>query len=235
MSTIIERPDEGFVLQLNKFCKRIDTHSAILGLDPMKVQNVKNDKEVFEAVFMSMVLFRDFAESITKYKNLLRYGHGDELLGEIPMPPSMQLPTPAVPMVAANAQKRFADLVQDCVKSPNYTTSIGEDLAIEAPETPFVPGDGKPEIKPRYSTGGLPGFSWKKGKYQGIEIWTDRGDGKGWVFLDKDFNPNFVDKKSPLPASGQSTVWKYKAIYLYKGEQVGQWSQNISVTVYGNV
>jgi len=44
---------------------------------------------------------------------------------------------------------------------------------------------------------------------------------------------DFTDKISQLPAPGASAIWKYRAIYLYKGEQVGQWSETVSVTVHG--
>ncbi|MCX7113490.1 MAG: hypothetical protein NTX45_26005 [Proteobacteria bacterium] len=38
---------------------------------------------------------------------------------------------------------------------------------------------------------------------------------------------------TPLPAPGTGTVWNYKAIYRLHDEQVGQWSDVISVTVGG--
>lgn len=199
----------------------------------MKVAAVKNDKQVFVEVFGQLLIFRDFAESFTNYKNLFRYGNGDEVLGNFPPSPVINPPLPPLPVVTANCQKRFAELIQDCVKSSNYTVAIGEDLGIEAPVTPFNPADGQPVIKKLYSTGGLPGFSWKKGKYQGIEVWINTG--AGWKYLDKDFNPDFVDKQTPLPPAGTSAVWKYKAIYLFKGEQAGQWSEELSITVYGAV
>ncbi len=232
MATYIEASDEGYFLQLNKFCERIDTYSATLGLDPVKVQQIKDDKEYFGKVYAGMILTRDFAESFTNYKNLLRYGHGDEVLGSFPTPPTITPPA-VVFTGGANCQKRFAEIIQDCVISRGYTVAIGEDLGIEAPESPFVPGDGKPVIKTRYSTGGMPGFSWKKGKYQGIEIWKQAG--ATWTYHDKDFNPDFVDKTSTLPPAGQSSVVRYKAIYLHKGEQVGQWSDELAITVYGAV
>jgi hypothetical protein len=231
MATYIERTDEGFILQLQRFCDRINIYAAPLGITPMQIAAVDADKDLFIAVFEEMVTFRGYAESLTNYKNLLRYGNGDEILGVIPTAPVIPAVFPA--LTAANAQKRFAELIHTITCSPNYTVTIGEDLGIEAPVTPFNPAEGKPEIKTLYSTGGLPGFMWKKGRYQGVEVWINTGT--GWKFLDKDFNPDFVDKQTPLPAAGTSAVWKYKAIYLYKGEQAGQWSEELSITVYGAV
>jgi hypothetical protein len=65
----------------------------------------------------------------------------------------------------------------------------------------------------------------------GIEIFVDRGDGV-FVFLDMDTVPDYLDK-SPLPASGTSVVWKYKAIYRLNDQQVGQWSAVASISVMG--
>lgn len=57
---------------------------------------------------------------------------------------------------------------------------------------------------------------------------------EGFIKLDRDFNPDYIDK-TPLPAEGISAVWKYKMIYLYKDEVVGEWSDEVTTTVYGNV
>ena len=65
-----------------------------------------------------------------------------------------------------------------------------------------------------------------------MEIWKDSG--KGFEKLDKDFFPDFTDKTA-LPAPGASILWKYKMIYLLKDETVGNWSDEVSVTVSGAV
>ena len=55
--------------------------------------------------------------------------------------------------------------------------------------------------------------------------WVDRNDGNGFVFLVINTDP------TPLPAPGTNAVWNYKAIYRLHDEQVGQWSDVVSVTV----
>ena len=47
-------------------------------------------------------------------------------------------------------------------------------------------------------------------------------------FLAVNMEPNSTDL-SPLPATG--AVWKYKAIYCLHVQQVGQWSDVITVAV----
>jgi hypothetical protein len=34
---------------------------------------------------------------------------------------------------------------------------------------------------------------------------------------------------------GQSAVWKYKLIYVYNDETIGSWSDEVAVTVVGEV
>ena len=38
---------------------------------------------------------------------------------------------------------------------------------------------------------------------------------------------------APLPPPGTSMVWRYKAIYRFHDEQVGEWSDVLSVMVGG--
>ncbi len=138
-------------------------------------------------------------------------------------------------MPAPNIEQRFRALLQRIVHSTNYTKAIGEDLGIEAPDTAAAKAamkDGKPEFKIEMSSGGYPNLRWTKGKYQGIEIWKDAGS--GFVKLDRDMRPDYIDK-SDLPASGTAAVWRYKIIYLMDDEPIGNWSDAVSVTVYGEV
>lgn len=51
-------------------------------------------------------------------------------------------------------------------------------------------------------------------------------------FHDLHIVPDY-DDTFPLPAAGQSAVWKYKALYLLSDERVGQWSDEVSVTGMG--
>ena len=231
MATFIEAADEKFGTQLRGFCGKVDTHSATLGLAAGKITQIKRDSIFFDYTLDAANVFKTFSQQMNNYKQLLRKGRGDEVLPAFPTLPTLAV-TP--PLALANVQKRFGEIIQDCVRSSNYTKSIGEDLGIEKPETVFDPQAGQPDFEIELNSGGRPNLLWPKGKFQGVEIWKDNSTGQGFKFLDKDFNPDYLDK-SDLPAAGTSAVWKYKMIYLYKDEQVGNWSEEVVVTVYGNV
>ena len=66
----------------------------------------------------------------------------------------------------------------------------------------------------------------------GLELWVDRGDAKGFVFLAIDTIPNYTDTQA-MPPAGQSALCKYKAIYLQADQRVGQWSDVVSIPVAG--
>ena len=66
----------------------------------------------------------------------------------------------------------------------------------------------------------------------GLELWGDRGDGKGFVFLAIDSITNYNDPAA-MPPAGQSALWKYKGIYLQADQRVGQWSDIVSIPVAG--
>jgi hypothetical protein len=44
--------------------------------------------------------------------------------------------------------------------------------------------------------------------------------------------PDHTDTQ-PLPAAGQSALWKYKAIYRQGDDRVGQWSGVVNIPVAG--
>lgn len=73
---------------------------------------------------------------------------------------------------------------------------------------------------------------WTWGGYvaflSSCEIWVDRGDGKGFVFLTIDTTPGYTDTQA-FPAA--LTKWIYKAIYHMDEQQAGLWSQPVSITV----
>ncbi|MGC4023066.1 MAG: hypothetical protein QM734_14540 [Cyclobacteriaceae bacterium] len=135
-------------------------------------------------------------------------------------------------MPAGNVEQRFRLLVQRLIHSPAYTTAIGEDLGIEGPAINMTPANLKPAFFIELSSGGYPNLRWTKGRTDGVEIWKDGG--QGFVKLDRDMKPDYIDK-SNLPPAGTLAIWKYKMIYVVNDEVVGNWSDVVSVTVVGEV
>lgn len=229
MAIYIEREDTKFAVQYSQFAQKIGTYAPTLGLTPAEVTSIQADADYMGYCVFNQPDIQAYAQTVTNYKNQMRYGNGTVLPGPFPAPPTLD-PSPS--LVAPNIEGRFRQLLQRITHSTAYTTAMGEDLGIEAPVTPFNPQDGKPSFSISLSSGGHPNLKWVKGKFQGVEIFKNTGN--GWQRLDKDFSPDYIDK-SPLPAPGQTANWSYKMIYLYKDEVVGSYSDEVSITVTGEV
>lgn len=59
----------------------------------------------------------------------------------------------------------------------------------------------------------------------------DRSDDKGFGLFTIASSPRVADT-TPLPASPVN--WKYKAIYRMKDEQIGNWSDVVTIAVGGD-
>lgn len=229
MALLIEKSDLGLNTQLKTFNGKIDTYKTALGLTDAEVAATKADAAAFDFLLTAQDAVQTFAQNFTTYKNLLRKG-GASTLGALPLMPAL---APAPPMPEKpDLEGRFRILVQRIAYHPAYTTAIGRDLGIEAPEETFNPSEGKPSFYIEPTSGGYPNLRWKKGKYEGVEIWKDNGS--GFAKLDRDMKPDYIDK-TELPKAGTTALWKYKMIYLLNDEPIGNWSDVVSVTVYGEV
>ena len=228
MKTFIEPADDKFAIQIKKFCDNIDTYKVVLGLVDAEVDALKDSCMFLVAIILWNPTLQSFAEGFTKYKNLARYGHLTELLGALPLIPSYPTPLP-IPTIA-NIQKQFADLIQKCVDSANFTSGMADTLGILAPDSPFDPQLGKPLIKGKLVDSGFPLLHVSKGHFQGWLLFKEGA--AGWVKVDKMLHPNYIDH-DPLPPVGQSAVRRYKANYLYKDQVVGIESDVFAITVFG--
>ena len=172
-----------------------------------------------------------FAHGFTLYKDQLHNGPSKLLMGAIPSPPVFPTILPTISM--GNARAQYADIIQDCFKSPNFTKDIGIKLGfiieVAAKDEPVTP-----LLITKSSIEGHPVLHTKKGIYQGYEVWKDVGDGKGYFKLDTSLYPDYTDN-SALPAIGVSKSWKYKVIYLLAGVHSGNWSNEVTVGVFGQI
>ena len=226
MTIFIERQDAAFNLQLKNFVAKIGTYATPLGLTAAQVNAVKADSLYFDYVLNAMITYQTFAHNYTKYKTELRHGHVSNL-GGLPTPPVLGT-APAV--VAADIEARFRALIQSFSKNANFTAAMAQDLGIEAPASNFNPGTGKPVLTIDFNHGGHPVLHYTRGEFDGVEIWKDTN--AGFIKLERITQTTYTDN-STLPAAGQAAVWKYKLIFLYKDQVVGNYSDVVSITVYG--
>lgn len=220
----LKRNNEEFALQLANFSNKIPIYQTMFGITNEEVTSVQKDSAYFS---WSLGMSNQVAETKkgwTSYRNIIRYGV--PYLTENPVPEPVEvLPVPGE--VLPGIQVRFLNLVNRIKANQNYTEAIGQILGIESSvQNRATPSDVQPAIKVK-TEGNQVVLQWKKGEFDGIVIEKDSGN--GFVFFDRDINPNFIDP-TPLPV-GHSEIWKYQVMYFIKDAKVGDWSNVATITV----
>ena len=231
MRTFIEVGEAALVSQTNHFCENIGGFVIPLGLDAAKVLAFKTSNTFLQFIYSEHINVQLFSQSFTNYKNRLITGPEKDLMGDIPKPPVF--PIVPVPVSMGDVRAQFASIIQDCVNSKGFTEDIGILLGFVKPESAAKDVVVVvPNLSVKLTTEGHPILHATKGIYQGYDVYKDSNDGKGYVKLTTSLYPDFVDN-SELPAMGAGKTWKYKVIYLLKGEHSGTFSAEVTIGVFG--
>ena len=218
--------DDGKDALLTNIAAKLGTYKTTVGLEDAVVTSTQADAAFFHYALTSQKSIANYAQQWTAYKNAARNGT-DPSLGPAPVAPTLGTAPAAV---APGIFKRLIALVARIKAHPGYTEAIGQDLNIIGAEQTLDTANAKPILKLELSAG-RPNILWRKGGFDALEIWVDRGSGT-FAFLAMDTIPDYLDTAT-LPAPGQSALWKYKAIYRLNDQQVGNWSDVVSIPVTG--
>lgn len=232
MKMFIERQENLLVNQIGNFCGGISNYITVLDLDTGKVIILKKVNTFLQYIFPLHTTIQNNAHSFTSYKNQALYGPTEELLGALPILPAYIAVTPEIP--EGNARALFIDLIQDCMKSKKFTKDIGLELGIIEPDVVAKAEEVTPVLTVKLTSGEHPLLHTVKGIYSGYEVWKDAMDTKGYFKLDTSLYPDYIDN-SPLPAVGVAKTWKYKIIFILKGEISGKWSNEVTIGVFGQI
>jgi hypothetical protein len=101
-------------------------------------------------------------------------------------------------------------------------------LKIIGPEDTTDLGNAKPKLTAKVLPGAQVEISFGKTKADGVNIYAYRADGKH--FLARDTESPYVDTR-PLVDAGKAEVRRYCAVYVVNDTEVGQFSDDVSVTV----
>lgn len=224
----IEKKDADFAAQLLTFKNNIGDYKTLLDLTTAQVDAQAADADYFNQVFCCQDIADNHAKQRTAWKKITRYG-GDVPATGLPVAPTY--PT-AAPPVAPGVEKRFRDLANLIKANPAYNDGIGAALGIEGA---IITAPELADVKPKFTveiTGDHVLIRWK---WDGLSQWLDALEilvdrGNGYVHLVTDTTPNYIDS-TPLPATAQK--WTYKAIFKVGDSRIGQWSDEVSLTVGG--
>jgi len=221
------------IVWLVNWCNKLGTYATPLGLAPAQVGAAVADGLWLVYVLQSWLgATRTWSLACTTAANDAQTGDGTAL-SVLPVFTPPALPTGEM-AVNTGALNRIFALVQTIKDSNGFTDAIGTDLGvIGSAQT----GPDFTTLQPvftvtRIATGNNINWTWQGNSayLDMIELQVDRNDGKGFGQLVFDTTPGYTDT-FPQPAA--LTKWKYKGIYRVGDQQVGLWSQEMSITVGG--
>jgi hypothetical protein len=211
---------------LQNFASKLPGYQAKYTIADADIKDMQTGSDWFTYWLSYRSQFEEYFRKLTGFKNEIRDGvAAGASPSVIPVVPAMAAPPPAVdPGIFARASALGSILKM----KPNYTGADGNDLGIEGADVTVNPQTMQPAITLRQVAGGHPEVVWQKHGMDGVEIWCDHGTAN-FTLLAVDTVPNYTDMTA-LPA-GTAQLWKYKAIYRQTDEQVGLWSDVVSITV----
>jgi len=221
----LQKNDEKFAVQLTNFSSKLPGYKDIFSISEAELAEAEADSVYFTWAVTSAKKITDYKKSWIGFKNILRLDTGNPELNPVPETSTI---TPIPDEVLPGIQSRFLIQAKRIKAHKNYTEAIGQNLGIEGTFSNRMPLENVQPILKAVMNGGRVNLQWKKSTYDAIIIEKDTGS--GFVFLDKDLRPNFVDT-TPLPAGNESAVWRYRAMYMFKDEKVGNWSDVVTITV----
>ncbi len=223
----LPQTDPEKAIWLNNLSAKIPAYGGKYALTVPELNDVADIHADFTYRMQAVNKIAAYSKQWTAYKNALRDGLPVGAEVQPPIPPDLgPIPTISLP----GGFKRLTMIVKKIKSNPAYSEADGQDMGIEGVETIIDFTTLTPQVSVRTGSGGYTEIVWNKQNMDGIAIYKDAGDNRGFVLYDLDNHPNWQDKHA-LPPSGQSALWKYKVIYRLNDEEVGQWSNVLSITV----
>ncbi len=177
----------------------------------------------------------NWAESTTQRRDSI-FSLPQSVVLDMPVAPILPtLPTDGVDVIltfACGLDAVMTRVASEIKGKPNYDVADGDVLGIEgALILPPSPATTKPMLKAKIVSGGCPELGVKLTPFKSWELWADFGTGT-FVLHQVGMKSKMLCEQA-LPATGQSAVWKFKAIYREGNAQFGQFSDVATVLVGG--
>lgn len=207
------------------FASKLAVHGPNLGVTAAEITAAANDSTTVQHVINGQQIRQTDAQEFTRFRDQVLYG-GES--GEEPGAPAPGTITPALPdPIPFGIIPRTRDLAQRMKSHPLYTTAIGEDLGIEAPEG--VLPDAQPVLTLTVETGFVVRLGFPMRGFPMIEIQCKRPGDADFITIGFDSSEPYLDSRAPVVA-GQPEVRQYRARYHDTAGPIGTWSDIVSAT-----
>ncbi len=229
MHDYVETTDVALNAQLQNFSSKLPGYATTFNLTTTTggdVPSAQADAAYFNYVVQNCMQSETRYHDWVAYKILARKTNNNDVLG---LPPAAMPAIVNPGAVPAGIEDRFRTLCQRIKKHGAYTVGIGQDLGIEAP-TSVVDLDSKKPVLTIKTVAGHPHIDWKKDNLDALDLYSTDDTTGNYILLGTLTGHSFVDNRA-LPAGVPSKVRKYKGIYRKKDTQIGQMSDEATVTV----
>jgi hypothetical protein len=219
--------DSGKGVWFDNFNIKLPLYATVLGVTNTELQSVQDDNNMYQYIIRTAEAHKQTLSNLLSYKNMLKGASGSQHIGAVPSLPVLPAPPTLVP---EGIFDRVSQLVARIKKSFAYSDNIGADLGVLVSATVTIDVDAmQPDITVRLDVG-RPRIKWVKGYSDAIDLYADRNDGNGFVFLGRSLKSEYIDM-TVLAATKVFDEWKYKAIYVIGDSQVGLYSNVVSIDV----
>ena len=210
MDYFIETNYSAFSVQLNTFATELPSYKDLLGFTDAEVAEAVADAAYMDWLVKSDDIITGYGHEYKQFEHLARNG----AVGVTTLtPPAVPVLPVAPTLVAPGIQKRFAVKAAKAKANPACTNAIQQKLGIASISGSTANDSKAPDVKATLSAG-YPELSFHIYSHQAVNLYRDKGDGKGYgstPYKTLHSSP-FTDKD--VPAIGQTALYKYKMIYL---------------------
>ena len=222
---IIPAKDELKMKWLSKFSVGLSLHGTELGIAADEIKATKADSDFFTGLLSYLETVSTNMNSLVLYKNTLLTGDSI-VLTDVPSFSIMPTHVAVLPGIFNRART----MVTTLKANPKLTAGMIQDMGLEGSEIIYdfdkIVVNAKIVMKNSHT------YSyWNHKGTDAVDIKCDYGDTLGMVNVARISSVHFLDPR--LPAAGVETLYKYMYRYVVKDEQVGEWSNVISIAVKG--
>jgi hypothetical protein len=128
-----------------------------------------------------------------------------------------------------NAENHVRALTRRIKAHPAYTEAIGNLLGVIGAENTVDLSSLKPLLNGTDQTDGVVLLKYLKSKSDGVNIYCQRENDAGFVFLARNSAPSYLDSR-PLLVAGKPELRRYTAVYVLNDTEIGHFSDELVVS-----
>ena len=227
-ATAIPRDDASKLALLQHLNAHLPSYATILEISADDLAQLQTGSDVFDYILKVQDATKNYTDALFAVKRALRDGPKN---ANVKLPPSPTLPPAPATEPYADIFGFLGALISRIKKHKNYTEAIGKALNIISAHSPGIDLTTLQPLLTVDFQGGHPVLHWESNGADALELEADHGVGS-FSLLTIQLSPGYQDN-TPLPPAGTAALWKYRAIYRIRDQQVGHWSQVLEVGVKG--